>query len=105
MHLKKYLSVFLIAFAFAVAGCSSSDSSGGISDNDQAPDTDGDGIINDNDLDIDGDGILNKDDTDIDGDGTPNAGDENPNGGPGVTPPTRMLLVLQQTSLYPVMKS
>ena len=88
MHLKKYLSIFLIAFAFAVAGCSSSDSSGGISDNDQAPDTDGDGIINDNDLDIDGDGILNKDDTDIDGDGTPNAGDENPNGGPGVTPPT-----------------
>ncbi|MDB4827422.1 hypothetical protein OAI08_11155 [Gammaproteobacteria bacterium] len=87
MHLKKYLSIFLIAFAFAVAGCSSSDSSGGISDNDQAPDTDGDGIINDNDLDIDGDGILNKDDTDIDGDGTPNAGDENPNGGPGVTPP------------------
>ena len=88
MHLKKYLSIFLIGFAFAVAGCSSSDSSGGISDNDQAPDTDGDGIINDNDLDIDGDGILNKDDTDIDGDGTPNAGDENPNGGPNVTPPT-----------------
>ena len=88
MHLKKYLSIFLIGFAFAVAGCSSSDSSGGISDSDQAPDTDGDGIIDDNDLDIDGDGILNKDDTDIDGDGTPNAGDENPNGGPGVTPPT-----------------
>lgn len=88
MHIRKFLSIFLIGLVFAIAGCSSGGSSSGIGDQELAPDTDGDGIINDNDLDIDGDGIPNKDDPDIDGDGTPNGEDGNPNGGPGVTPPT-----------------
>jgi len=79
MHIRKFLSIFLIGLVFAIAGCSS-DSTSGISDEDRLPDTDNDGIVDKNDPDIDGDGIVNKDDTDDDGDGTPDATDPTPNG-------------------------
>ena len=71
MHIRKYLSIFLIGLVFAIAGCSP-DSTSGISEEDKLPDTDNDGIVDKHDPDIDGDGILNKDDTDIDGDGISN---------------------------------
>ena len=86
MHIRKYLSIFLIGLVFAIAGCSS-DSTSGISEEDKLPDTDNDGIVDKNDPDIDGDNILNKDDTDDDGDGTPDADDSTPNG-PGGEAPT-----------------
>ena len=86
MHIRKYLSIFLIGLVFAIAGCSS-DSTSGISEEDRLPDTDNDGIVDKNDHDIDGDGTLNKDDTDDDGDGTPDATDPTPNG-PGGEAPT-----------------
>ena len=86
MHVRKYLSIFLIGLVFAIAGCSS-DSTSGISEEDKLPDTDNDGIVDKNDPDIDGDNILNKDDTDDDGDGTPDATDPTPNG-PGGEAPT-----------------
>ena len=92
MHIRKYLSIFLIGLVFAIAGCNSHSTSG-ISDAERGPDTDGDGIVNEhdgdidgdgkpngNDDDIDGDGTLNKDDTDDDGDGTPDATDPTPEG-------------------------
>jgi len=81
MHIRKYLSIFLIGFAFVVAGCSGgSSSSGGSSDADLLPDTDGDGIVDQHDFDIDGDGIDNNIDDDIDGDGTLNKDDSTANG-------------------------
>jgi len=92
MHIRKYLSIFLISLVFAIAGCSSSTDSG-IGDLEKSLDTDGDGIANEhdgdmdgdgkpngNDDDIDGDGILNKDDTDDDGDGTDDANDKTAEG-------------------------
>ena len=92
MHVRKYLSIFLIGLVFAIAGCSSSTDSG-IGDLEKSLDTDGDGIANEhdgdidgdgkpneNDDDIDGDGILNKDDTDDDGDGTDDANDKTAEG-------------------------
>ena len=85
MHIRKYLSIFLIGFVFAIAGCSS-DSSSGISEEDRLPDTDNDGIVDKHDPDIDGDGILNKDDADDDGDGTPDTTDPTPNGDGGEAP-------------------
>jgi hypothetical protein len=85
MHIRKFLSIFLIGLVFAIAGCSS-DSTSGISDEDRLPDTDNDGIVDKNDPDIDGDGIVNKDDTDDDGDGTPDATDPTPNGDGGEAP-------------------
>ena len=85
MHIRKYLSIFLIGLVFAIAGCSS-DSTSGISDEDRLPDTDNDGIVDKHDPDIDGDGILNKDDADDDGDGTPDTTDPTPNGDGGEAP-------------------
>jgi hypothetical protein len=77
MHIRKYLSIFLlIGFAFVVAGCSSGSSSGV----DDETDTDLDGITDNNDLDIDGDGINNNLDPDIDGDGIPNEQDPDMDG-------------------------
>ena len=85
MHIRKYLSIFLIGSVFVIAGCSS-DSSSGISEEDRLPDTDNDGIVDKHDPDIDGDGILNKDDADDDGDGTPDTTDPTPNGDGGEAP-------------------
>ena len=85
MHIRKYLSIFLVGFVFVIAGCSS-DSSSGISEEDRLPDTDNDGIVDKHDPDIDGDGILNKDDADDDGDGTPDTTDPTPNGDGGEAP-------------------
>ena len=96
MHIRKFLSIFLIGLVFAIAGCSS-DSTSGISEEDRLPDSDGDGTVDKHEDDIDGDGIVNKDHTDDDGDGIPDATDPTPNGpggeaptpglGPGATPP------------------
>ncbi len=96
MHIRKYLSIFLIGLVFAIAGCSS-DSSSGISDEDRLPDTDNDGIVdkhdgdidgdgkpNQNDDDIDGDGVTNDKDGDDDGDGIADGGDSTPEGPPSV---------------------
>jgi surface protein len=81
MHIRKYLSIFLVGLVFAIAGCSGgSSSSGGSSDADLLPDTDGDGIVDQHDFDIDGDGIDNNIDDDIDGDGTLNKDDSTANG-------------------------
>ena len=87
MRIRKYLSIFLIGFAFAIAGCTS-DSSSGISDEDRLPDTDNDGIVDKHDPDLDGDGLDNNDpaEDDIDGDGTPDAIDQTPNGPGGEAP-------------------
>ena len=74
MHVRKYLSIFLIGLVFAIAGCSSSTDSG-IGDLEKSLDTDGDGIVNEHDGDIDGDGIPNENDDDIDGDGIFNKDD------------------------------
>jgi len=92
MHVRKFLSIFLIGLVFAIAGCNNHSTSG-ISDAERGPDIDGDGIVNEhdgdidgdgipneNDDDIDGDGILNKDDTDDDGDGTDDANDKTAEG-------------------------
>jgi hypothetical protein len=100
MHIRKFLSIFLIGLVFAIAGCNSNSTSG-ISDAERGSDIDGDGIgdehdgdidgddiPNGNDDDIDGDGILNKDDTDDDGDGTPDATDPTPEG-PGDNSPSK----------------
>jgi len=86
MHVRKFLSIFLIGLVFAIAGCSGSSSSGGSSDNEQLPDSDGDGIVDPHDNDMDGDGIDNEDDTDDDGDGIPDATDPTPNGDGGEAP-------------------
>ena len=96
MHIRKYLSIFLIGFVFVIAGCSP-DSTSGISEEDKLPDTDNDGIVNNHDGDIDGDGKPNQDDDDIDGDGVTNdqdgdddgdgiadSGDSTPEGPPSV---------------------
>ena len=99
MHIRKYLSIFLIGLVFAIAGCSS-DSTSGISEEDRLPDTDNDGIVDKNDPDIDGDGSLNKDDTDDDGDGTPDATDPTPNG-PGGEAPTPDLTCISANILPP----
>jgi len=56
MHIRKYLAIFLlIGFAFVVAGCSGSSSSGGsVADNlEREPDTDNDGIADTYDFDTD----------------------------------------------------
>ncbi len=89
MHIRKYLSIFLIGFVFAIAGCNSGSSSGvddetdtdldGITDNNDL-DIDGDGINNNLDDDIDGDGILNPEDPDMDGDGVKDEDDKTPGG-------------------------
>jgi len=96
MHIRKFLSIFLIGLVFAIAGCSS-DSTSGISEEDKLPDTDNDGIVNNHDGDIDGDGKPNQNDDDIDGDGVTNdqdgdddgdgiadGGDSTPEGPPSV---------------------
>jgi len=125
MRIRKHLSIFLIGFAFVVAGCSGGSSSSGSNDLELLPDTDNDGIVNDHDFDIDGDGTLNEDDSDVDGDGIsnptpddndgdgiPNPDDSTPNtpntptdptpaGGPGVTPPTPGLVCTSATMLPP----
>ena len=74
MHIRKYLSIFLIGLVFAIAGCSSGSSSSGL-DRDPIEDIDGDGIADIVDPDMDGDGTPNADDSDMDGDGIPNAED------------------------------
>ncbi len=79
MHLKKYLSIFLIGLAFAITGCSSGSSSGGLH-RDPIQHIDGDGIADIVDPDIDGDGKTNGIDPDADGDGTPDAEDDTPGG-------------------------
>ena len=55
MHIRKYLSIFLIGFVFVVAGCSGgSSSSGSVADNlEREPDTDNDGIADTYDFDTD----------------------------------------------------
>ena len=78
MHIRKYLSIFLIGFVFVIAGCSGSSNSG--VNKDPIEDIDGDGIADIVDPDIDGDGIPNKDDPDIDGDGEPNGVDPDADG-------------------------
>ena len=89
MHIRKYLSIFLIGLVFAIAGCSGSSSSGS-SDNELLPDTDNDGIVDNHDGDIDGDGKPNQNDDDIDGDGVTNDkdGDDDGDGTPDATDPT-----------------
>ncbi|MAB85722.1 MAG: hypothetical protein CML51_00180 [Rhodobacteraceae bacterium] len=82
MHLKKYLSLFLISFAFAITGCSSGSSSGGL-DRDPIEDIDGDGIADIVDPDIDGDGIPNEQDPDDDNDGVEDSIDPTPPVKPG----------------------
>ena len=82
MHLKKYLSIFLIGFAFAVAGCSSGSSIGGL-DRDPIEDIDGDGIADIVDPDMDGDGIPNEQDPDDDNDGVEDSIDPTPPVKPG----------------------
>ena len=79
MHIRKYLSIFLIGFVFVIAGCSSGSSSSGL-DRDPIEDIDGDGIADIVDPDIDGDGEPNGVDPDADGDGTPDAEDDTPGG-------------------------
>ena len=66
MHIRKYLSIFLIGSVFVIAGCSSGSSSSGL-DRDPIED-------------IDGDGIADIVDPDIDGDGTADAEDDTPGG-------------------------
>ena len=77
MHVKKYLSIFLIGLAFAITGCSSGSSSGGL-DRDPIEDIDGDGIADIVDPDMDGDGILNEQDPDDDNDGVEDSIDPTP---------------------------
>ena len=81
MHVKKYLSIFLIGLAFAIAGCSSGSSSGGL-DRDPIEDIDGDGIADIVDPDMDGDGIPNAEDPDDDNDGVEDSIDPSPPPGP-----------------------
>ena len=87
MHVKKYLSIFLIGLAFAITGCSSGSSSGGL-DRDPIDDIDGDGIADIVDPDVDGDGIPNEEDPDIDGDGIPNGEDPDPENNDPTSPDT-----------------
>ena len=86
MHIRKFLSIFLIGLVFAIAGCSP-DSTSGISEEDRLPDSDGDGTVDPHDNDMNGNGTDNEDDPDIDGDDIPNADDSTPNG-PGGEAPT-----------------
>ena len=72
MHVRKFLSIFLVSLVFVIAGCGGGGSSSGIGGDESAPDTDGDGIVNEHDGDIDGDGIPNQNDDDVDGDGVTN---------------------------------
>ena len=65
MHIRKYLSIFLIGSVFVIAGCSGSSNSG---------------VNKDPIEDIDGDGIADIVDPDIDGDGTADAEDDTPGG-------------------------
>jgi len=99
MHIRKYLSIFLISLLFAIAGCSP-DSTSGISEEDRLPDTDNDNIVDKHDPDMDGDGTLNKDDTDTDGDGTSDATDPTPDG-PGGEAPTPDLACTSANILPP----
>jgi hypothetical protein len=82
MQLKKYLSIFLIGLAFAITGCSSGSSSGGL-DRDPIEDIDGDGIADIVDPDMDGDGIPNEQDPDDDNDGVEDSIDPTPPVKPG----------------------
>jgi len=81
MHLKKYLSIFLIGIAFAVAGCSG-DSNSGVN-KEPIDDIDGDGIADIVDPDMDGDGIPNEQDPDDDNDGVEDSIDPTPPVKPG----------------------
>ena len=81
MQLKKYLSIFLIGIAFAVAGCSG-DSNSGVN-KEPIDDIDGDGIADIVDPDIDGDGIPNEQDPDDDNDGVEDSIDPTPPVKPG----------------------
>ena len=76
MSTKVLVLPFVIVSMFALAGCTSSSTSGVDFDRD----TDSDGISDKNDLDIDGDGIPNVSDPDIDGDGIPNEQDPDRDG-------------------------
>ena len=76
MSKKVLVLPFVIALILALAGCTSSSTSGVDFDRD----TDSDGISDKNDLDIDGDGIPNVSDPDIDGDGIPNEQDPDRDG-------------------------
>ena len=82
MHIRKYLSIFLIGFVFVIAGCSSGSSSSGL-DRDPIEDIDGDGIADIVDPDIDGDGIPNAQDPDDDNDGVEDSVDPTPPVKPG----------------------
>jgi len=82
MHIRTYLSIFLIGSVFAIAGCSSGSSSSGL-DRDPIEDIDGDGIADIVDPDIDGDGIPNAQDPDDDNDGVEDSVDPTPPVKPG----------------------
>ena len=81
MHIRTYLSIFLIGFVFVIAGCSGSSNSG--VNKDPIEDIDGDGIADIVDPDIDGDGIPNADDPDDDNDGVEDSVDPTPPVKPG----------------------
>ena len=93
MHIRKYLSIFLIGFVFVIAGCSSGSSSSGL-DRDPIEDIDGDGIADIVDPDIDGDGIPNADDPDDDNDGVEDSVDPTP-------PPTPSTKTCVAASILP----
>ncbi len=93
MHIRKYLSIFLIGFVFVIAGCSSGSSSSGL-DRDPIEDIDGDGIADIVDPDMDGDGIPNAEDPDDDNDGVEDSVDPTP-------PPTPSTKTCVAASILP----
>ena len=93
MHIRKYLSIFLVGSVFVIAGCSSGSSSSGL-DRDPIEDIDGDGIADIVDPDIDGDGIPNAQDPDDDNDGVEDSVDPTP-------PPTPSTKTCVAASILP----
>ena len=93
MHIRKFLSIFLIGLVFVIAGCSSGSSSSGL-DRDPIEDIDGDGVADIVDPDMDGDGIPNAEDPDDDNDGVEDSVDPTP-------PPTPSTKTCVAASILP----